>query len=322
MAFDLKDLQNYSDEQSDKLIVRTAVSGPTLDKIRKQANVETGIKTEQKINRLGTDVVFQDGDGCGFKSADTTKLTQRSIVVGNMKVNEELCIRDLEKKWTQKQLPIGSDYDKIPFEQEYAELKSDAITEALEVAVWQGDKTSAKPNINKFDGFNKLIDASADVIKSNAPKYTKGAPVAEITEDNVFDVVMGVYKAIPSKLLSKSDLEIVAGWDTFRLFVLALTMKNLFHYNGDNANGEIVIPGTNTKLVALPGLDLTNRVHAFRWSNMYYGTDLDLEEDQFKFLPMESDELVKFKARWKSGVNYAYPDEMVTFKPAPPNGGN
>jgi hypothetical protein len=54
----------------------------------------------------------------------------------------------------------------------------------------------------------------------------------------------------------------------------------MFHYNADSTDGEIVVPGTSIKVIALNGLNASKRVIAARKSNMFIGCDLD-EEDRF-----------------------------------------
>jgi hypothetical protein len=50
----------------------------------------------------------------------------------------------------------------------------------------------------------------------------------------------------------------------------------MFHYN-DSTDGEIVVPGTSIKVIALNGLNASKRVIAARKSNMFIGCDLDGE---------------------------------------------
>jgi hypothetical protein len=44
----------------------------------------------------------------------------------------------------------------------------------------------------------------------------------------------------------------------------------MFHYNADSTDGEIVVPGTSIKVIALNGLNASKRVTA-RKSNMFIG---------------------------------------------------
>lgn len=320
MAFDVSGLANYTKENVDLLVTSSVFDAKTQQRIQQKGNVMTGVKSAETINRIDTDAVFQVGGTCGFNASGTTAITQRTVVVGKIKVNEALCPKTLESKYTQNALQNGSRPEAIPFEVEYTDKKSARIAAQLETAIWQGDTASGNANLNKFDGLIKLIDAAVGPVESNTAAFTTGGPIAVatgITEANVMAIVNGVFKAIPIAILSKDDVEIVCGWDTFRTYIMALTAANMYHYTADNDNGEITIPGTNIKLVALNGLNGTNRLFAFRWSNIFLGTDMENEEEKWEiFFAKEADE-VRFVAEWKTGVNFAFPDEIVKFTLAP-----
>jgi hypothetical protein len=168
MAYNVAALTNYTEENVDVLVMRSLFQAKTMSLIQKEGNVMTGVKSSETINILDTDAVFQAGGTCGFNSSGSTAFTQRTVTVGKIKINESLCPKALETKYTQKALAQGSKYEKIPFEQEYTDLKAGTISDQLEVALWQGDTNSVNVNLNKFDGFIKLIDAAAASVQSNA----------------------------------------------------------------------------------------------------------------------------------------------------------
>jgi len=206
-----------------------------------------GVKSAETINIMDTDSVFQDGSSCGFTASGTTTFTQRTITVGKIKVNEALCPKDLQAKYLQQALPAGSRYDSTIFAAEFAQRKADKIAAALEVAIWQGDTGSGTANLNKFDGFVKLIAAaSASVIHANTSTYygTPLAASAGLTVSNVVAVVDAIYKAIPDEIVAKDDTAIFVGMDTFRLYTIALKNANLFAYNIDKkADAEFSTSG-------------------------------------------------------------------------------
>jgi spore coat polysaccharide biosynthesis protein SpsF (cytidylyltransferase family) len=99
----------------------------------------------------------------------------------------------------------------------------------------------------------------------------------------------------------------------FRKYTIALKNLNLFNYAAEATDFEIVIAGTNVKLIGLNGLNGTNKLFASRWSNIYLGVDLLNEEERFElFYAKEADEM-RFVAEFKMGVNYAFPSEIVYF---------
>ena len=314
MAFNVSALADYT-EQNEALLVTSSVLGAkTASLIKSAGNVMVGVKSSETINIMDTDAFFQAGGTCGFNASGTTSFTQRTVTVGKIAVMEALCPADLEAKYLQKALPTGSMYDSVPFEQEFTEKKAKRIASQLEKAIWQGNTGSSDGNLNKFNGLIKLIaDASASVA-ANASTYISGGPVASITSANVIDVFDAVYKAIPAQVVAEDDMVIFCGQDIFRTYTIALKNANQFHYAVDvKADSEFILPGTSIKVIAVQGLNGTNKIYAMRLSNLFLGTDLLNEEERFEMFYAKEADVVRFVAKFKIGVNVAFPDEIAFF---------
>jgi hypothetical protein len=314
MAFNVSALADYT-EQNEALLVTSSVLGAkTASLIKSAGNVMVGVKSSETINIMDTDAVFQAGGSCGFNASGSTSFTQRTVTVGKIKVNEALCPKDLEAKYLQKALPTGSMYDAIPFEQEFTDKKAKRIASQLEIALWQGDTTSVNVNLNKFDGLVKLVGAASGVVDANTSTYISGAPLSSISATNVVSIFDGIYKAIPAQIVSEDDVHIFCGMDTFRTYTIALKNANMFHYTVDvKADNEFILPGTTIKVVAVQGLNGTNKIYAMRLSNLFLGTDLLNEEEKFEIFYAKEADQVRFVSEFKMGVNIAFPDEAVKF---------
>ena len=316
MAFDISALTNYVIENTDVLVTKSIFGSRTSDLLRSEGTVMTGIKFAEQINELDTDAIFQDGSGCTRTSSGTTRITQRKLTVGNIAIVEDICVKDLRSKYLSKVLAKGSQENDIPFEQEYTDLKTKTVAKQLEIAIWQGDTSSGNANLSRFDGFIKLLDTAAASANGNPTGITTGTG---ITASNVVGIVNGIIAALPADVLGQEDVRIFCGWDIFMLYVQAYTALNLFAFapSGSEtkaAAGEIVIPGTYYKLTAVHGLDATKRLFAARMSNLYGGTDLQNEEENFDLLPDQFKDYLRFKAAFKYGVQVAFPNEVVSFK--------
>jgi len=313
MALDLSGLTNYVKENELQLTSAAIFSAKTASLIEAQGNVQVGIKSAETINVMTTDAVFQAGGTCGFSSSGTTTITQRSLTVGKIKIQESICPKTFEAKYTQKALREGSSYDYMAYAAEYSAQKVERIGAALETAIWQGDTASGTANLARFDGLIKIIDGlgfggAGDPIDGNA------ADLTTLTSANVIAAVDAIFVALPAALLDKTDVVIFAGNDTFREYVLALRAANLFHYPVDAANMELVIPGTNVKLIGVNGLNGTDKMFGLSMANLYLGTDLLNEQDRFElFYAKEADEM-RFVVEFKMGVQVAFPDEVVYWK--------
>jgi len=323
MAYNVAALAAYTKTNERDLIAKALFQAKSISLATKMPDV----KSTAQVNKMDTDAVFQV-DSCGFNSSGTTTFTNRVITVGAIKVNEALCPKTLETKYLQLALPAGSNYESVPFEQQYTDLKAGIIAEHLETAFWQGDTGSGNANLNKFDGLIKLIDAASDEIEANVAIYMVGAPITAatgITASNAIAIFQGIYKAIPTSLLKKADLKVFCGVDVFRTYILALTNANLFHYTTDASAGtfEIMIPGTNLTIVAVDGLNGTNRIFALQTSNMFFGTDMMAEigadgaDVKFEmFFAKEANE-VRYQAAFKAGSQVGITNEIVKFTLVP-----
>ena len=68
------------------------------------------------------------------------------------------------------------------------------------------------------------------------------------------------------------------------------------------------------KVIAVHGLDGTGDCYALRLSNMFLGTDLMSDTDNFEMWYSQDDRNVKFSVAFKMGVQVAFPGEVVKFK--------
>jgi hypothetical protein len=309
MAFNVSALANYTNEQSTELVLKSLFGSKTAAILQAAGQVQVGVKSAEALNILTSDVYFQT-DGCGFTSSGNTTFTQRVITVGKIKVEEDLCPKTLEAKWMQTQIAAGSPTS-IPFEEQIGQDKANNISKLLEIAMWQGDTatTNTNPNTNKFDGFIKLIDAaSASTVAGNTSSATS------ITTANVDDLIDNIYNVIPADIADASDLVLWVGIDTFKKYTTALRNNNLFHYAADSEGMEITIPATNVKMIATGGLNGTNRMFLGRLNNFFVGTDLANELEEYKFWYSVDNDIVRFRATMKYGVQFAFPDQIVQFK--------
>jgi hypothetical protein len=309
MAYNFGNLNAYTDQERLPLITKAVFAAKSASLFTKQV----GVKFAAALNLMDTDAVLQGGDTCGYTSSGTTTFSQRVITVGRMKVMETLCPRSLEQYWMQTQLTAGSMYDGVPFEQAFAEQKALRIAEALETAIWQGNAY--------FSGVNQLLNAaSGSTISGNTGAVSASVG---ITATNVIGIFDAIYNQIPQAILTKQDLVIFCGWNTYRTLVQAFKQGSATGglavlYNqvdlASLANGEFIYPGTNVRVIAVPGLTNTNRIVSSYLGNFFLGTDLLSDEEQFSiFYARENDE-IRSIAAFKCGVQLAYPDLVVDFR--------
>jgi hypothetical protein len=323
MGFLVTGLTAYTEQNEKQLVSASLFEARTQQLILSEGNVMTGVKSSQTVNRMDTDVFFQDDSSCGFLSSGTTEFSQRTLTVGKVKVQETLCPKDLESVYLQKALPAGGNYDTIAFANEYTARKAGKIAEALETAIWTATGSGyggTNGLLNKFKGIRQHIaDAGTSVNANVTGFYGTGAPITGIdTMEKAQKSVLAVIAALPNGIKGKTDVRIFVGWDVYNLLIQKYVDLNLYHYNpgstGNAIDSEFLVPGTSYKVIPVHGLTGTNDIYAMRMSNIFLGVDLISEEDQFELWYSQDDRNVKFSANLKIGVQIAFPDEVVKFE--------
>lgn len=261
-------------------------------------NLQSDIKTDAALNLLTTDVQFGDGLTCGWDEAGTQTLSQRILKTGNIKINMAYCDKAMLKYWTQYQIRVAAGQKTLPFEEDFVSAVVENVKEAVEIAIWQGDTTSATNNLKYFDGLLKIL------------KNDAGTVDVVITGASAYDDIMAVYNAIPEKVLEGAS--ILVGADTFRKFVNELVAKNYYHYSGENLNGEIYLPGSQVKVIAVNGLNGTDKIVAGQLDkNFFYGVDMVNDEEKFELWYSQDFREFRLAIEFNAGVQVAFPDEVV-----------
>jgi hypothetical protein len=274
--------------------------------------VQPDIKSAASINLLSSNLIAQAG-GCGFTNTGTTVLTQQTLNVCPLKVNESICLDTLEQYYTQAMMNPGSYNTTIPFEQIYAEEKVSQISSLVDDLIWKGNTVSGTGNLNLCNGFIRLADVtySGDVVDGNVANYTA------ITASNIIAMVDDAVNVIPANIIDMDDLYLYCGYDFYRTYATALRNANLFAYTGAEDQGESfsqMVPGTNVRLIAVKGLNGTNKFFISTKSNLYLGVDLLNDYENFELWYSLDNQEVRMASKWKQGVNAAFWDYVVYFK--------
>ena len=288
-------LPDYVQTNRDVIIDDIVLRGPTIKRMAKQ----TGIKKSAYLNYLNVAPVFQNGAGCGFTPQGDIALTQKEINVGVIKINLDLCPESLRGKYAEYLVRTRAGEQPMPFEAEIVAEVKKFIQEALEKAIWQGDKTNGTGNLAIFDGILTILADENEVITLDP---VEGANVAA----EVYDA----YANIPLEVLK--DAVIYMGEDTFRSYVGELNSANLYHYDPKVDEGmTLVMPGTSTRIYGVPGLNGTSKIVAGAKNNFFYGTDLEGDQEVFDLWYSKDNQEFRLAIKFNAGVQVAFPDQIV-----------
>lgn len=291
MAVNLDSLSVYVDENKLDLIRKTVLGPRTIGYL----NLQTGVKGKTKINLLETTVTFGDGTACGFADNANTKLSQREIDPASVKINATFCDKKMQKYFMNYQVTVAAGRSTLPFEEHFVNSLVESTGAELEKAIWNGVNIGG----TEYKGFLDF-----------ATEYTAINPTAQET---VYEMIRKGYDAIPSASLA--DTVIFIGIDKYRELAGELTAKNLYHYDPkvDEAF-EMILPGTTTKVVGVPGLDGTNYALALNVKHAFYGTDMEGDEEVFDLWYSKDNQEWRAAIDFVFGVQVAFPAENVLIK--------
>ena len=292
-------LPDYVENNKELLVNKFGLLG---NGTRQRISIQTGVKGKEALNYLDMTVVLQDGTECAFTPEGNAELTQREVETALIKVDMEFCPRKLRGKYAEYLIRNNAvaEGEKLPFEEYIMNYILDSINEQIEVMMWQGDTTLVNDKTRKWiNGFLKIAKAEAEVVD-----------VAIASNKSAYDAILDVYMAIPEKVLEMSP-EIYVSPALFRKFVQEMVAKNWYQITVGAPVDEILLPGTDIKVVKTQGLAGTKSIMATFPQNLFYACDMEDDNEDIDLWYSKDDRVFKLEALWNSGVQIAYPDMVV-----------
>lgn len=286
---DFTNLVQYVEEKKLPLIKETVLGAKTASVI----NVQSDIKGTAAINLLAVDPTLQAG-GCGWSAAGNASLSQRKIVTKSLKVNQSFCDKDFLNYWTNYEVKVGVGRETLPFEEYFTSAVVDKVKASVEKMIWTGDDSAAQ-----FKGLLPILEAESEVIT-----------VSPANGSSAYAAIKDVYAAIPEENLENAV--IFVGADVYRQFIMEMVEKNFYHYDGGSVEAkEFVLPATNTKVMAVNGLNGTKKIVAADPMNLYYGCDLLNDTESFDLWYSQDNREYRLAIQFNGGVQVAFPAEVV-----------
>jgi len=307
----------YAGEFAGEYIAAALLSASTIDD--GGLTVKANIAFKEVIKKLATNALVASAS-CDFSPTSTITLTERIIEPKELQVNLQLCKYDFVNDWEAQSMGYGLGQTLPPKFSDFliAHVASE-VAQNTEFCIWQGD-TAAAAN-NSFDGFEKLIAASAAA--GDIPAAQQVALVAGgLTSANIIDEMSKVIDAIPAALYGKEDLFLYVGSQAAKLYVQALGgfAANGLGANGVNNmgtqwwnNGSLTMNGV--KVFVCPGMS-ANKMYAAQRSNLYFGTGLLNSTQEVKVLDMsdlDASNNVRMVMRFTSAVQFGIAADLVEY---------
>ena len=307
----------YSGQFAGEYIAAALLSASTIDDGGLTVKANIAFKKENK--KLATGSLVSPAS-CDFNPNSSVTLTERIIQPLELQVNLQLCKYDFVNDWESQQMGFGLGQSLPPKFSDFliAHVAAE-VAQNTEFCIWQGDTTAATNN--SFDGFEKLIAASAAA--GDIPAAQQVAAVGGgLNAANIIAELSKVVDAIPAALYGKEDLFLYIGSAAAKFYVQAL---GGFAANGLGANGvsnmgtqwwnngSLTVNGV--KIFVSPGLS-ANKMFVAQRSNLYFGTGLLNDTNAIKVLDMQdldASNNVRMVMRFTSAVQFGIASDIVEY---------
>lgn len=326
MAFDVTLLTAWTDEIADRSqwVVKPILGARTMDYIKDKRKGISGYSVA--VPTFESTAPAQAGSACGFNTSGTTTIGQITLSTSPIKVNEEICIQNLETYFTQALLPDTSRPETFQLVDLWVNRKLAQISKKIEQTLWQAKTTYGNDTwLKQMNGYCHVVDNASDEITATA--------AADITTSNVLTIVEEmIFSKLPSipQILDQEPIMFM-GQDTFMLLQNKLLTSNLYHYTNSSSEFkklEMYYPGTTIKIVAVPGLNASNttdaggslpaavqdRIFLTYADNLMLGYNAENDASSFDVWYSKDDDVLRLKWRAFLGVQVKHTDLVITYK--------
>ena len=291
-TLDLHLLPDYINEHKDELFVKSTLGTKTLDYVEIMPNV----KYKDALNFLDSEVVLQDGSKCGWNPQGSDVFSQRFIETKAVEVEKEYCWKDFEKKYMNYQLLWEAGREKLPFEEKIAQSNMNAIQEAVEYLVWNGEEDLG------IDGF---INNIADEDDATKVVFESGATASAKVDAMVAALTIGMLKKGVNIYMSYTD---------FRNYIQEQNATCCTNKPVIDAASESIKYFGDSRITLIPVLGLEDAGGAMVASTpdgLVYATDVEGSDRAYRMWFDEKEEKFMFRVLFRAGTAVKFVDEVV-----------
>lgn len=305
--YDVSGLSPYVDDQREDLIHRSVTEAQTLSYIA----IQQGIKGTEDLKLVNDSIVYQAGD-CTMSPSGDTVFTDRQITVETIGYLKKFCQKDLAGFWTQLALRPGAmaEDKTLPFEQVLINYLLELHAFELEKLIWQGNKISGSGNLAFMNGFNSFLLVANGCVDLNQSGATS------IDATNAFDIFYEAFTNTPANIAEGQDFICFTGRENFNYLLKNLVDLNMFNYNPAQiaTMNEIMLPGTNMRVVKVNGLNGTTKIYTGRASHFYFGTDLSSDFESYDLWYSFDDDVIYLRSKFRAGVQVPFLNQVGTYE--------
>lgn len=195
--------------------------------------------------------------------------------------------------------------NKVVSGQTYYKAASTAATENTDWGV-----TAPATNLSLNEGIITLLAIEAS--KGTITEHDDTALATKIAQVN--DAIVKLDRAAKEK----GVVRVYMAPEYYEAYMMELVQANLYHYNPGQAASEFeyMVPGTRIIATSCPGLIGAKHIVAANEANLFWGCDLEGDQETFDVWYSKDDRNFKGVVEFNIGAQVAFPDQVAFVKVA------
>ena len=235
-----------------------------------------------------------DARSCDFATTNDFTFSQVDVTIEDRQIKQKLCITDARAYWLAARMNASAHTEDFPF--------ADALAEYL--------LNGVKKNISDFIG----AELRTQVTTANGASLQGGTPAALIV-GNALEQLNDLYDALDERSKMRDDVKIWLSPAHYRTAVRAIVAQNgagFFHYNVEDGQGKILLPGTNVELVKSSGFVGEDTIICGPSAYAVFVTGLMDDMDKVSMFYDQGEDIIKMAAYYRRGLGVYSVDQWST----------
>lgn len=308
MALVTTALADFNNQLAGELVLKMVYGGSTVEYV----TVQEGVKFQEPINLFDVSITMNNST-CVSSAAGSATFSQRNIEVCPRTSFDQLCLKDLDKKYLGiSSVGKGSYNETWALADAYSQLLVSQFQKANDLFLWQqvSGSSSTFGGTCNVSGLNRIITGStAGVVAST---------VTSVAPANILNTMDAMIASSSADVANREDLTFFMSVSNFRSYITALRSANNFYFDPGAVTNrpnlyEMAYPfSPNVKVVGTTGLQGSNRVVFGPSKQIVVGTDLLSDFSEFQLWYDINTDTLRHRIATKLGVNIAYPEFWVS----------
>jgi len=176
----------------------------------------------------------------------------------------------------------------------------------LDKLIWRGNKSTGAGNLQWMNGYRQFLTTGNGCVNLNT------SSTSSIDASNAYDVFYECFSNTPEAVAEATDFICFTGRENFNFLMKNLVDLNFFHYSPAQVAtmDEVIVPGTDMRVVKVPGLNTLDNIYTGKASQFVFGTDLSSDFDNYDLWYSQDDDVIYVRSKFRAGVQVPFLDQI------------